>query len=61
MITLEDIKRIKPIINLKALSLEAGLSKGNLSQKIKNNTELSVAESNAIGEALLKYGIRIEN
>ena len=60
MVTLEDIKRIKPIMNLKQLSLEAGLSKGNLSQKVLKNTPLTTEESKAIEEVLLKYGIRIE-
>lgn len=59
MITLDNIKRIKPIMNLKQLSLDAGLSKGNLSQKVLKNTPLTTEESKAVEEALLKYGIKI--
>lgn len=60
MLTLNDLREMKTIINLSALSRRAGISYNTIDSKLRNNTELTVIQSQQYMRALREFGLKFE-
>ena len=58
MLTIEDLQKMRPFLNLSRLAEQAGINHNTLLGKVSRGTELSVKESESIRMALAGVGLQ---
>ncbi len=57
MLTIEDLKRMRPVLNLTEIARRAGINENSLLAKVRRGSELTVPESQRIQDALHGVGL----